>query len=488
MSELEKQLRDLHEQWRKKWTMIQAIIVCVLAFLTLIAGFTFAGIKKNTYVPYVENGNVIHRAYLGDNEFYDENYLNGTHAYVASLIDSMTADFSYDLEMAATDVRFQYTYRVDAQIEIKDKASNSPIFNPVETILPATTKVAEGKRLSIKELITLDYNEYNNIAKNFVDSYSVKNTENTLIVRMHVDVVGMSESFAEDSTGEYVIELYVPLLENTVKPSVSTTIPAGVQMIVAKDTTAQTVFMVLSIVFGSLTLIGAAWICVFIVFTRNKHIYYARKVKGLVTNYKAYIQEILDEYDTTGYQVIRVARFTELLEIRDTIRQPIFMYENDDKTATKFFVVTCVNSIYSYEVKVEDDQEGEAEYKLKPFIVFLSESWKKTKAFVKMVCHHIKAFTVKLCRAIKAFVVKLFTKSKTSDSQEPREIVEIPETPTIEEPEEPEEIQEIQEIQESNRPTKKAKNRKNKKIRRKKPRKKKRKKSAKKQNNYKAIK
>lgn len=409
MSELEKQLRDLHEQWRKKWTMIQAIIVCVLAFLTLIAGFTFAGIKKNTYVPYVENGNVIHRAYLGDNEFYDENYLNGTHAYVASLIDSMTADFSYDLEMTATDVRFQYTYRVDAQIEIKDKASNSPIFNPVETILPATTKVAEGKRLSIKELITLDYNEYNDIAKNFVDSYSVKNTENTLIVRMHVDVVGMSESFAEDSTGEYVIELYVPLLENTVKPSVSTTIPAGVQMIVAKDTTAQTIFMVLSIVFGSLTLIGAAWICVFIVFTRNKHIYYARKVKGLVTNYKAYIQEILDEYDTTGYQVIRVARFTELLEIRDTIRQPIFMYENEDKTATKFFIVTCVNSIHIYEVKVEDDPEGEAEYKLKLFILFVAGSCEKTKAFVK----------------------KLFTKSNKQDSQDSQEL------PEIQEPEEP---------------------------------------------------
>ena len=490
MSELEKQLRDQHEKWRKKWTKIQTIVVCALAFLTLISSFTFVGIKKNTYVPYVENGNVIHRAYLGDNEFYDENYLNGTHAYVSSLIDKMTADFSYDLEMAATDVRFQYTYRVDAQIEIKDKASNSPIFNPVETILPTTTKVAEGKSLSIKELITLDYNEYNSIAKDFVDSYNVKNTENTLIVRMHVDVVGMSESFTKDSTGEYVIELHVPLLETTVKPSVSTTIPAGVQMIVAKDTTAQTVFMVLAIVFGSLTLIGTAWICVFIVFTRNKHIYYARKVKGLVTNYKAYIQEILDEYDTTGYQVIRVARFTELLEIRDTIRQPIFMYENEDKTATKFFIVTCVNSIHIYEVKVEDDPEGEAEYKLKPFILFVAGSWEKTKAFVKKACDRIKVFTIKVFRKIKevtvklfnkikAFVKKLFTKSNKQDSQDSQELPEI---------QEPEETQEPQEIQELKHPTQKNKNRKNKKPRRKqKPRKKKRKKSRKKQNNYKAI-
>ena len=379
MSELEKQLREQHEKWRKKWTISQAIIVCVLAFLTLVSYLAFNTIKKNTYVPYAENGNVIHRAYLADNKFYEENYLNGTHAYVASLIDKMTADFSYDLEMAIGNVEFQYTYRVDAQIEIKDKASNSPIFNPITTILPPTTKVAAGKRLSIKELITFDYNEYNRIANEFVTSYNVKNTVNTLIVRMHVAVVGISESFTEDNTGEYVIELHVPLLETTVKPSVSTTIPAGVQMIIAKDTTEQALCMTLAIVFGCITLLGAAWLCVFIVFTRNKHICYARKVKSLMSNYKAYIQKILDEYDTTDYQVIRVAEFAELLEIRDTIRQPIFMYENEDKTATKFFVVTCVNSIYSYEIKVEDEPDGEAEYKLKPFITFLKKTFARKK-------------------------------------------------------------------------------------------------------------
>jgi hypothetical protein len=137
--------------------------------------------------------------------------------------------------------------------------------------------------------------------------------------------------------------------------------------------------MTLAIVFGSITLIGAIWLCIFVVFTRNKHIYYARKVKSLMTNYKAYIQKILDEYDTTDYQVIRVAEFTELLEIRDTVRQPIFMYENEDKTASKFFVVTCVNSIYSYEIKVEDDPDGEAEYKLKPFITFLKKHFTRKK-------------------------------------------------------------------------------------------------------------
>lgn len=337
---------------------IQTIIICVLAVSTVLSLFASGTIKKNTYVPYTEEGNVIHRAYLADNKFFEENYLNGSHAYIASLIDEMTADFSYNLEMALDDVQFQYTYRIDAQIEIKDKASNSPIFNPIENIIPATSKKVTGKSLAINELVSLDYNEYNRIAQEFVNSYNVENTVNTLIARMHVSVVGASESFAEDNTGEYVIELHIPLLETTVKPSVSTTIPAGVQMIVAKDTKAQGTFVHLAIASGVLTLIAAGVLGLFILLSRNKHVDYARKVQMLVSNYKPYIQKILDEYDTTDYQVIRVEEFTELLEIRDTIHQPIFMYENADKTSAKFFVVTNLNTVCVYEIKVEGEEDS----------------------------------------------------------------------------------------------------------------------------------
>lgn len=356
MSGLEKIQRDEYQNKRNKWIRIQAIVILALTVALLLSSFSYTKIKNNTYVAYAEEGNVIHRAYLADNSFYEESYLNGTHAYVASLIEKMTADFSYDLRMAADDVRYQYTYRIDAQLEIKDKASNSPVFNPIYNIVPQTNATEQGGTLSIRKLVELDYKEYNRIANEFVNSYNLKNTVNNLIVRMHVDVVGMSESFAADNAGEYVIELYVPLIETTVKPSVSTTVPAGEQKIVAKDTTAKNVFLVLSIVCASLDVIGVGVLGAFILLTRDKHIDYARKVQRLVSNYKSYIQKILDEYDTSGHQVIRVEAFTELLEIRDTIRQPVFMHENEDRTCTRFFVVTELKSIYIFEIKVEEDE------------------------------------------------------------------------------------------------------------------------------------
>ena len=356
MSELEKLQRDEYQNKRKKRIRIQTIVIIALTVALLISSFAFTKQSKDTFVAYAEEGNVIHRAYLADNSFYEENYLNGTHAYVASLIEKMTADFSYDLRMATDVVSYQYTYRIDAQLEIKDKASNSPVFNPIFNIVPQTNATEQGSKLSIRKLVEFDYNEYNRLANEFVTSYNLKNTVNTLIVRMHVDVVGMSESFASDNAGEYVIELHIPLLETMVKPLVSTTIPAGEQKIVAKDTMAKNVFMILAIVFGALDVIAAGVLVAFIILTRDNHIDYARKVERLVSNYKSYIQKTLDEYDVSGYQVIRVEAFTELLEIRDTIHQPVFMYENEDRTCTRFFVVTTLRSIYIYEIKVEEDK------------------------------------------------------------------------------------------------------------------------------------
>ena len=57
------------------------------------------------------------------------------------------------------------------------------------------------------------------------------------------------------------------------------------------------------------------------------------------------------------YQILEVDTFEELLEIRDTIQEPVLMSENEDKTCTTFIVPTNKNILYIYEVKVDDYDE-----------------------------------------------------------------------------------------------------------------------------------
>ena len=355
MSEFEKQQRDAYQRNRKKWIIIQSVIIGVLVLGMLISSLVFFRMNKSTYVYYTEEGNVIHKAYLSDNEFYDESYLNGSHAYVSALIDKMTGDFTYDLKLDASDVEFKYSYRIDAQVSVAEKTAGTPIYNPIYELVPQKTVTAKGSSLSIHELVEIDYQLYNDLAKSFVEQYELKSyTTQTLFVRMHIEVLGTSEQFAENNTGEYVIELSVPLNSEVAKPSVSTTVPSAPQRILACDSNTKTGFLIASIVLAVLSLAAITVLIIYVYKTRDMHINYAIKVKRILSSYKSYIQKVNNPFDTEGYQVLYVDTFKEMLGIRDTLQIPVLMYENEDKTCTQFMIVSATNLLYVYEIKIDN--------------------------------------------------------------------------------------------------------------------------------------
>ena len=353
MSELEKQQRAEYQQNRKKKMLIQSIIIIILTLATLITSLTFYRMNKDTYVYYTENGCVDYKVFLKDNEFYTEEFLDESHAYVPQLIEKITADFAYDLKMETEDVEYKYSYKIDAQLEIKDKDSNMPIFNPKYTLVEEQTRTVNDNALSIKEPVEIDYAKYNELTNNFLTTYEIKNTVSTLIVKMYINVVGVCEEFAENSTGEYVVELNIPLAKTIVNAEISSTVPQAEEKILACENSTKNVFKVLSIIFGAIDLALIIAFAIFVIVTRDKHIDYARKVKKLVNNYKSYIQQINNLFNPEGYQILRVNTFTEMLEIRDTLQTPILMYENKDQTATKFIIPTCTKLLYLFEIKVE---------------------------------------------------------------------------------------------------------------------------------------
>ena len=354
MSELEKLQRDTYQKKRKLLILIQAIVICVLTVALLITSLTYIKMNKNTYVYYSESGDVIYRAYLADNEFYEQEYLNGEHAYVSELVERMTGDFSYDLAFDASDVNFKYSYYVEAKVIVSDKDTGAHIYDPSFILLPERTIETHGNGFSIRERVNIDYKAYEALAAKFVGAYQLTNVEQKVSVKMVVNVLGTSESFADDRNGEYVVELKAPLNSKTVKPSAITSVATGEQKILANNTNAKNGFKIASIILASVDVLAMAAIVVFIILTRDKHIDYARKVKSVLSSYRSYIQKIITPFDTEGYQVLVVDTFREMLEIRDTIQMPILMYENEDRTCTTFMIPAAQKFLYVFEIKVEN--------------------------------------------------------------------------------------------------------------------------------------
>ena len=227
-------------------------------------------------------------------------------------------------------------------------------------LLPEQTKTLEepSEILSVAQSFSLDYSQYNNRAKEIVQTLSLRDAVCTLEVEMNIYVNGSSENLAQDKENTYKFALSMPLNADAVSFERTASVPEGSnKLLTINKGSARVVMLVLAIVFGTLTALFAAAYVAFIILTRNTDINYNRRVNKIVSNYRSFIQKITSPFDREGYQLLMMDSFMDLLEIRDTIQSPILMSENEDQTCTTFMIPTNTKLLYVFEVKVEDYDE-----------------------------------------------------------------------------------------------------------------------------------
>lgn len=353
MSELEKQRRSEYQENRKKQITKRSVIILILTVALLISCVVTNRLSQNTFVTYTEKGNADYQVYLNNNEFYSEEFLDADHAYVSVLIDEIQANLAYDMNVNSNMASYEYSYYVDARLEVQDKDSGAPLFDPVYELIPEKTETGSGKTLSISENVVIDYHKYNNLAREYVAEYDLSGTNSTLIVTLHVNVLSDCPDYANAEQGNYNVELRIPLNKTTLKITTSTTVPETESKVLACNNGGATFFKILSVGLGVADAVMAVLLVLYILRTRDCHIDYSRKVKKILSSYKSYIQRINNPFDVSGYQLLEVNTFPELLEIRDTLQMPILMYENEDQTCCEFMIPAANGLLYRHEISVE---------------------------------------------------------------------------------------------------------------------------------------
>lgn len=357
MSEAEKQRRYDYKQQRKKWLMIQAIAIAVVAVLVLSSFLVYAKLNKTYYIHYKENANVDYKVQISDNDFYDEEYLKKGNAYISSLIENIVADFSYSMHMDAKKVDFDYTYKIDANLVIIDKASGKSVYSPTFVLKPTEKVSVKGdNKLEIKEHVDIDYVKYNDMAKRFGETYQLTDAfKSSLAVKMTVNVLSQCEEFEENSENTYYISLNIPLAQQTLVINSNASIIDAESRVLAYTTGInKNIFKVIGIVLAVIDVLLAGFAVFYIYKTRNEDINYTIKVKRLLSAYRSYIQQIKGDFDFASRQVVVIKTFTEMLGIRDTIQAPILMSENEDKTRSQFVIPTNTDIVYMFEIKVDN--------------------------------------------------------------------------------------------------------------------------------------
>ena len=356
MSNEEKKKRADYKRIRASWIVFQSIALILLALFTAYISATFYQKAQVYYIDYTETSEVDYRVYLKENDFYEEEYLNDGQAYVASLIDHVEAEFEYKVDMDNEKVNYNYQYTIEAIVVVEDASMNMPLYNPSFELKSSGMQYSENDNLKIKEKVNIDYNYYNQLANNYVEGLRLSNVVSYLTVKTHIQVISVCEEFVEqDAKNEYIIELNMPLSKQTISINFSSSIPTAETKILACEPTAEDkdIYFSYSVGFVAFDLVLLLILIIYIFATRNDDINYTIKVKKLVNNYRSYIQKILNRFDTTGYQVLKLSTFNEMLDVRDTIQSPILMHENEDQTITRFYIPTNTKIVYTFEIRVE---------------------------------------------------------------------------------------------------------------------------------------
>lgn len=337
----------------KEHELDKKIIICIwligiIVVLGISSLFFFLYSKRNEVyeVKYDEKSDLSYEVVLKENDYYEDTSMQENNQYIASLIDHIDANFNYDLDVKE-DLNYNYKYKIVSDVNVIDNSTNRSIYTYSEDTLNEVTGESNGV-LNINENINIDYNKYNDKISQFVKVYNLSNVTSKLTLKMYVGIDENLENL--NKVDNPVITLDIPLTTNTIAIDVNYDLIENVDGLITLKPSYENSkmwfkFAIISLVFG-LGLIGM--LIKYIIDNRTEEDRYNGELRKILSNYGSYISKVEDEFNMDGYQILKVANFIDLLEIRDTIHNPIIMMENKEQCVTCFIIPTSNNILYFY--------------------------------------------------------------------------------------------------------------------------------------------
>ena len=333
-------------------------LILALIFTTIagILFFSSKAIKTTTTLFYKEQSDLDYKVYLKPNDFYTEPYLGKDKKYVASLIDKIEIDFSYNYALnEAAD--FEYRYWVDGMVLVYDKTTpEKAIFEKKVEVLTAESEQAKStKTFAIAPKVSIKYDEYNDLVKLFTNEFSL-NAESKLKLTLIVEVAAKNNNLSKAVPTTNRMELDIPLTEKTVDVTMNYE-QINNSDIIKETSTAKPINYILL----GLAISAAGIASIFIVLTisfllllgaKTQNVY-QKKIKKILNTYDRVIVKLKRPVEITDEdRVMDVETFEDLLDTSDRLELPILY--NEIHKSKCWFIVRNGNEVYRCVIKEVD--------------------------------------------------------------------------------------------------------------------------------------
>lgn len=311
----------------------------VMIVISAVLAYMYYYLKEDSYISYNEKSNLKYKVNLKENDFYDKTYLEENNNVIASLIKNIEANFKYNLSFEK-DNTYTYDYRITARTEVKESKKTNVIYDKEEEIISKPYQEVKNKELAIDENIEIDYNKYNEKIRKFVNIYDLDNTNCTLELNMYLDVYNKYDG-SRINKDVKVMTLYIPLTTKTVDISLSSNVVEDSGKVLERKSTYGDIITlkIIAIIIGVTGILVLVRFIKYVIDTRSAERMYDQTLKNIMFNYKQYIQKITTDLDKEKYKVIEVEKFSEILEMKETLQAPILMYTEENVRRTRFMVI-----------------------------------------------------------------------------------------------------------------------------------------------------
>ena len=353
-----KRVHKLFEEETKRKNKIikNSLFILALTLVIVLLSLFYLHNNKTEYVSFKEKGNVDYQVYLRDNTFFNNSFLGKDNQYISNIVDYIKTTYNYNLSMDMSNINYNYKYNINASLNIVDTKEKKVLYNYEEKLVNDINKSSNGKNtVNITQNINIDYNKYNALAKKFITTYDLTDVDANLVVSLNVNVNGSCEDLEKNSKNQSSIELTIPLNKKTFSIEESNDIADGNENILAcKKINNYFYILIFIILLVIIDIILIVRLYIYIVKTKSAEAIYNSELKKILNSYGSYIQKVNNEFQFKNYQVLRVDSFEDMLEIRDTVQEPILMIESKYNKGAYFVIPSGNKILYSYGLKVSD--------------------------------------------------------------------------------------------------------------------------------------
>ncbi len=334
----------------KKYILLQILFVFGIVLFSLMDIYLYKNgyfEEKKITLKYNESGpDVDYKVYLKENDFFDKKYLTkeDNKTFITSLIDYINIEYNYVMQFD-TKVNANYKYYIVATLEANKNNSESNYWSKDYRI--TDEKSYELKNINeyvIHNNVDVDYNKYNGILGSFKKTLNLNGSSGVLKVYMVINSE-VSGNGIETPIESKLLLVKLPLTEMTIDASVET-LPSDNVKEISKVIDSNRVQIMKSIGY---IYVGAVIVCIILLIyisNRKKNANrYESELKKILNTYDSIIVNVKKLPDLTGYKVIDVLNFNELLDAHGEVRMPINYYRDEyrsffillnDKTAWRF--------------------------------------------------------------------------------------------------------------------------------------------------------